>query len=225
MCEGHPRQSQGCGQLGASLMAWSLVPRELTWLQSLVQVCGPQVTFPLTKWGPGSGWSGPGRSGMVEVEAPCGLALCRCELSSPWGLPSVAAAFALLGCGWLPGLAVFLIPGRLVRQGTRVGAGAQKPKGLGGAWPSAAWRSPQRTVTTKADGDVEVVQGWEASAESASRVPLPSTPSSPVALQRAPRRLWPWWCARLSALAPAFRLQGLSPPGPWAGQGVRAGAP
>lgn len=44
MCEDTLVSVQGCGQLGASLMAWSLVPRELTWLV-LVQVCGPQVTL------------------------------------------------------------------------------------------------------------------------------------------------------------------------------------
>lgn len=53
------------------------------------------------------------------------------------------------------------------------------------------------------------VQGWEASAESASRSPLPSTPQlTPLPFPRAPRQLWPWWCARLCA-GPAFRLQGL----------------
>lgn len=44
MCEDTSSQSRSCGQLGASLMAWSLVPRELTWLV-LVQVCEPQVTL------------------------------------------------------------------------------------------------------------------------------------------------------------------------------------
>lgn len=42
MCEDTPVSVQGCGQSGASLLAWSLVPRELTCLV-LVWVCGPQV--------------------------------------------------------------------------------------------------------------------------------------------------------------------------------------
>ena len=42
MCEDTPVAVQGCGQLGASLVAWSLVPRELAWLV-LVRVCGSQV--------------------------------------------------------------------------------------------------------------------------------------------------------------------------------------
>lgn len=42
MCEDTPVSVQGCGQSGASLLVWSLVPRELTRLV-LVWGCGPQV--------------------------------------------------------------------------------------------------------------------------------------------------------------------------------------
>lgn len=61
MCEDTPVSVQGCGQSGASLLVWSLVPRELTRLV-LVWGCGPQVPLPLLPWGPRKLLAWPGRS-------------------------------------------------------------------------------------------------------------------------------------------------------------------
>jgi len=51
VCEDTPVVVQGCGHLGARLVAWSLVPRELAWLV-LVRGCGPQVPLSPPALGP-----------------------------------------------------------------------------------------------------------------------------------------------------------------------------